>query len=432
MKILVVSHFYPPLRDGGYAQLCAEVCQGLAARGHEIYILTSRYGVKDDTVAVPGIYRLLYLENDLLRYSPRHFFTRWIWEENQNTKNVRKLVDEIKPDIAFIWGMYGLSRSVPQTIEQLLPENTIYFISDLWPADPSFNENYWNEQAASPFGRITKPLAAPVANMILKAYHYPPKLQFRHAMIVSHVIKRKLTELGLPFMNSSVIYSGTDVSQYYFKRDYGLSDDRSTPIRFLYAGRLVRLKGVHTILEACKILRSDFSPDRFKVHIYGSGDPDYIREIEQAIVEFQLKEYVSLEGSVSHQQIPNILRHYDILITPSINDDPLPRIVQEGMLSGMPVIGSNRGGIPEMIDPDVTGLIFTAGNAEELADSIRKLLDNRIFAVNLAKAGQKKALVEFDLEIMINNVATFLQDCYTPQTTGSMEISTPPTIAHAG
>ena len=65
MRILFLSNFYPPIRAGGYAQLCQEVAWNLQERGHVINVLTSNYKREQAPEGERQVLRNLYLENDL-------------------------------------------------------------------------------------------------------------------------------------------------------------------------------------------------------------------------------------------------------------------------------------------------------------------------------------------------------------------------------
>ena len=409
MKILTVSHFYPPIRSGGYAQLTAEVCDKLKARGHQIEILTSRFDVHT-TTKEPHVHRLLYLENDLNYYSPRRFLTQWLLEEMENDKVVKDLVGIIRPDVAFIWGMYGISHSVPAALERLLPNRVIYYISDHWPINPSFHEKYWRSTPNSILGHMIKPIGARSAQSLLKMRGYPPKLDFEHTIIVSDAVRRNLLSDGVPIQDSTVIHAGTDASEYLFQRDYNRLLDENDPIKLLYAGTIGHHKGVHTIIEALALLHDELQQGKLTLSIYGSGHPDYEHFLRQQIASNHLERWISMPGKIPGKKIPGaLLQEHAVLIIPSICEDALPRIVQEAMLSGMVVIGSERGGIPEMLSHSETGLLFESGNAQTLANQILKVMTDRQLAVRLAQAGQEKALKNFSLELMVDRIEAYLK-----------------------
>ena len=407
MRILAVSHFYPPIRAGGYAQLCEEVCQGLQRRGHEVEVLTSRYGatgLEDE----PDIHRLLFLENDLVAYSARHFFTRWIYEEYSNDRIIARMLEQINPDVVFIWGIYGLSHSIPAFIECSWEGPIVYFISDHWPADPSFNEMFWQYQAKSERYALLRKLGNSFARFVQSLRNYPPQLMFENAIIVSEAVQRNLLEAGVPLENSIVIRSGVNVDVYHHERR--ISSSRES-VSILYAGNLGAHKGVHTVVEACAVLHDQYGVDNFTLTIIGSGHPVYEAMLSDLIAELGVGDLVRMEGRVPREQMPLILREYDVLVLPSNCEDALPRIVQEAMLSGMAVIASSRGGIPEMITSGETGLLFEAEDSQELAACLDRLIVNQELIDLYGKKGQQRAMAEFDRKGSIDRIESYLQAC---------------------
>lgn len=407
MKILVITHFYPPIRDGGYAQLCAEVCDGLDARHHEIQILTSRFEASLSK-PVSNISRTLYLENDLLSYSPLRFFSKWWLEEKCNQRIVSKHIENFKPDLIFIWGMYGLSRSIPAICEKEMPSRVIYYISDLWPASDTFHEIYWKSPATSDLRSNLKQLVAPLVFKILALFDYPPKLEFLHAMVVSKAVAHHLKKNGLPFNKDMVVHSGIDPEQFYKKRKFNHLRCNERPIRVVYAGNLIEPKGVHTAIEAFDYLRCYLENGRAIFHVIGGGPESYIQRLNNLVNRMRLSEWIIFKEKIPREDMARILGRYDVIIVPSIIDDALPRIVQESMMSGLLVVGSNRGGIPEMIKHHITGVLFEAEDAQSLAKELGRIIESPESFLDVARRGQQYALKNFSIEKMIERIDQYL------------------------
>jgi glycosyltransferase involved in cell wall biosynthesis len=98
-------------------------------------------------------------------------------------------------------------------------------------------------------------------------------------------------------------------------------------------------------------------------------------------------------GDFSYPQIA------DIIVHPSTMPDPFPNAVREAMILGKPVIGSRVGGIPELITHNVTGILIPPNNEVELASALEKLLDSPQLRADMGVAGQRKALVEWDVAV---------------------------------
>jgi glycosyltransferase involved in cell wall biosynthesis len=223
-------------------------------------------------------------------------------------------------------------------------------------------------------------------------------------------VQRNLIAADLPFASSRVIHSGRDPNQFLFYRDHErVKEDNGRPLRLLYAGRLGKHKGVHTAIQALALLSQELQERRAYLTIHGDGHPEYKQELVRLISRNALDDAIFLAGEVPHKCMPEVLRQHDVLLVPSICEDALPGVVLEAMLSGLAVIGSNRGGIPEMLLHERTGLLCEADAPEDLASQIGKLAADRPYTMRLAKQGQARALREFTSDRMVGNIEQYLQ-----------------------
>jgi len=95
--------------------------------------------------------------------------------------------------------------------------------------------------------------------------------------------------------------------------------------------------------------------------------------------------------------LPGFLAQFDILLLPSIWEEPLARIMQEGLASGMVVVGSSTGGTKETIIDGENGLLFPAGDGQELAEALVRLIDEPSLRATLAQNGKHTAEEQFDI-----------------------------------
>ncbi len=157
-------------------------------------------------------------------------------------------------------------------------------------------------------------------------------------------------------------------------------------------GRLVPQKDPLTLLRACLLLKPDF-----RVLIVGDG-----------ALRTQVKQFVNdnrkLYGSVSllgeSENIPEILTASDIFVLSS-RWEGLPRAVIEAMIAGLPVVASQVGGVPELVEDGVTGFLVPPGDCQSLAQAIQKLLVGPELRRRMGQAGQEKALCQFSLDRML-------------------------------
>jgi len=111
--------------------------------------------------------------------------------------------------------------------------------------------------------------------------------------------------------------------------------------------------------------------------------------------ELQLEEYVTFKGWLKSESIPARLLDYDIMVMPSRIESFGVAAVEAGS-AGLPVIAPNIGGIPEIIEDEVTGILFPAGDAEKLAETIIHLSDNFTLRKEMGNAARKKVMAKFN------------------------------------
>jgi glycosyltransferase involved in cell wall biosynthesis len=154
----------------------------------------------------------------------------------------------------------------------------------------------------------------------------------------------------------------------------------------LYFGRLAREKGIVTLLKAMKNVPSA----RLKV----AGDGPMRPEIETFIKENGLQN-VELLGKKSGAALASLIRNARFVVVPSEWYDNSPLVIYESFAYGKPVIASQMGGMPELVDHEENGMLFEAGNVEELSSQISRLWVDSGTVVKFGKAGRRKAESEF-------------------------------------
>jgi len=413
MHVLFLSNFYPPSRPGGYSQWCHEVAETLKSRGHTIGVLTT---VPDK--AVPdekNVYRLLHLENeDLLYYKPMPFFTKRRKHEKQDLVTTRQVIESFHPDIVFVWGMWALSRTLPAYIEQRGHPPVAYYVSDHWPSDPDMHTVYWKLPANHLVMRLPKKLLAWLAFKMLAAEGKPVNLRFDHAICVSAAVRDNLVKAGLAsFRHAQVIHGGTDVARFLQKGRREQPARRDSNLALLYAGRMVQHKGVHTAIEAMTKLVHEEGAANLKLTLVGSGRPDYEARLRDLVAREGLDNYVTFHGRVSREEMPELMQQFDVLVFPSIYEEPLARMTQEAMVSGLVVVGTTTGGTKEILEDGVNSLTFAPEDADGLACQIKRLAVDPDLRHRLSETGRQTVLEKFALTRMVDEIEAYLREILT-------------------
>ena len=166
----------------------------------------------------------------------------------------------------------------------------------------------------------------------------------------------------------------------------------STDLRIGMFSRIEWLKGQHILLEAAALLQAR----GYSLVYYLFGDvmrDDYRQQLQHIIDHDQLTDCVFFQGF--SRQVRTLMPCMDVVVMPSVSET-FGLTVIEAMRSGVPVIGSDSGGIPEIIEHRHTGLLFPPQDAAALAECITELIEHPALRTTLAQAGKEAADQRFD------------------------------------
>ena len=154
---------------------------------------------------------------------------------------------------------------------------------------------------------------------------------------------------------------------------------------FLYVGRITQRKGLKTLLEACSILKSQ-GYRNFTLLIVGRGDQQ--EELEAFIKERNFEEQVKWIGWVEYGKLGAYFSKADIFVFPTY-EDVWGMVVPEAMVFGKPILCSNGAASYELIAEGENGYIFDPHDPQQLAEQMRRLLDNPDLIASMGKRSQE-------------------------------------------
>jgi glycosyltransferase involved in cell wall biosynthesis len=167
-------------------------------------------------------------------------------------------------------------------------------------------------------------------------------------------------------------------------------------------GRICQEKKQHMLIQAVKQLKDQ--DIHINAIIVGAiMTDDYMTGLQQYVSENNLESSVHFSGFFEHPT--DLMQCFDVLIMPS-GVETFGLVLIEGMYCGIPVIGSDKGGVPEIIDHGTTGLMFESDNLQSLVEMILRLYHDRTLRTQLAQAGKSKAERMFVLDQQYNKVLT--------------------------
>ncbi len=209
---------------------------------------------------------------------------------------------------------------------------------------------------------------------------------------VSKAVKNNLLDITLPKEQQKliVIQNGISFNNTLQKQSPTNTQINQRLIKFALIGRIKPLnKGQNFLSEAISLLPNHLKE---KAHFYyiGStvdGQEYMLTEVKNRIKELDINSYIDILPFTS--DIGKIYQDIDVSIVPSLCEDSFPTTILESMYWGKPVIGTNVGGIPEMILNNITGYIIDKESPQELANKISYFIENPDAITKMGDEGQK-------------------------------------------
>ena len=230
------------------------------------------------------------------------------------------------------------------------------------------------------------------------SFYFADGVKFINTPLTEKYTKKfKLTERQLPF----VIFFSFIATQSFRKTGPTLDG----PI--LCVGHPYKVKGVDVLIKAFNQISPDYPDVKLKV----IGHCDDRRPYEQLACA---NGNISFHKGMFFKDIVTEFENCRFLVLPS-RTESMGRVLIEAMACGKPVIGSRVGGIPEVIEENVTGLLFENENAQELAGKMRLLLNEPSLAQQLGDAGYKRAKKEFAPGKYARSYYSFLESLFDEQ-----------------
>jgi glycosyltransferase involved in cell wall biosynthesis len=230
-------------------------------------------------------------------------------------------------------------------------------------------------------------------------------LMRRLAKILPHfVIANSRATLDTVGLNGArpamVIASGVDLSK--FSPSVALASASDEPNSSVsktvgLVGRICPWKGQHIFIEAAAIVHAHWPNVRFQ--IIGAAlfrENDYDSELRRTVEQRGLGQVVEFTGFQS--DVARAISGLDILVHASTVGEPFGQVIVQGMACEIPVIATNGGGVPEIVQDELTGLLVPMGDAPAMAEAICRLLEDESFARRMGILGRKRAVEHFAIE----------------------------------
>lgn len=187
-----------------------------------------------------------------------------------------------------------------------------------------------------------------------------------------------------------------DIDSTALRKELGLRDDD------LLVGHVANLrppKGHEYLIRAAKLI-CEILPN-VKFLLVGEDNRENLKgDIEKQIYDLNLNENVKLLGY--RADVPELLRLIDVFVLPSISEGH-PLSVIEAMAASRPIVATNVGGLPEIVEDGLNGYLVKSENPSALAEKILVLLKNKNLREQMGKMGRKTVEENFSIKTMIDN-----------------------------
>jgi len=204
-----------------------------------------------------------------------------------------------------------------------------------------------------------------------------PALRNTPIVFCSGFLRNEAVSAYPSLQRTHVVYNGADGDKF----SVGSRTRKPVP-QIIFAGRIVPYKGAHVLMDAMRILeRKGVSAKCTIVGGSAFGKSRYTRYMRK--LERTRPDNTELVGYRAGSEFADLLRNADIFCCPSIWNDPFPMTCLEAMSSGLPVVASKIGGIPEQLAHG-GGRLVAPGDQEELASVLQQLIDDDAYRERLS------------------------------------------------
>jgi len=194
-------------------------------------------------------------------------------------------------------------------------------------------------------------------------------------------LKKRITDVGISENKVIVINNGVSKEKFHLLHRRDITTKKKT---ILYVGNLYVQKGLIELLEAVESLGR--KRDDFSLIMIGTGPSK--KKLLELIGRLKIEEFVVMEGQKNHEEIPKWINKSHVVCLPSYSEG-FPNVVVESITCGRPVVASNIGGIPEIINDSRLGILVPPGNTEKLARALDEALDKEWGREMIARSGTR-------------------------------------------
>lgn len=393
MRILFVHTFYYPEIVGGAEYSVKKLAEGLISSGHEVYVLCSGEQTICEEINGVTIYRI---KTFIRRGENKKNFTAKVKHFSSEMYNpfdretICRVLDEINPDVIHTNCLYQFSTSVWKYANQK-HIRIVHTIRDY------FLSCYRTSMGCE---------GCDIPKLICKTYKSINRKNSRFVDVVtapSDVTLQKSLNDGLfPQSRSFCISNAIDFDLSDVQKKSAEHKERienKNVYRFMYLGVLSERKGIRWLMDVFSKL------NRLDVELYIAGKGDLIQLVERTTNE---RSNIHFLGFLSSEEVEKEIGKSDVLVVPSLWEEPFGRVVLDAYKQGVPVIACRSGGLADIVENERTGILVEPNNSQELSEAMLRLIDDRMLYKRCCENIPQK-IQEYSIETQVER---FVQLCY--------------------
>lgn len=349
MKILHVINIGH--EAGGAERSVRLIQQGLTARGHEIRTVATTLDAEGHDVFADDLV-------PAIRGSAPQRFLGYFWHRDAH-RHLTRIMDEFQPDLVHLHTIGEFSPAALAATDRCPQILTLH-----GPEDWTLELLRWNLRSATRGERLSLPDQARYLYLrFLQRPAYLPRLRRLDRVLAPSAYFAELVRRDVGGVPVHVLPNGVPRTALPLPvKESG---------RLLYVGRLERVKGVHVLLAAFRLLLDARPDNTATLDIVGDGADRAALEADAA--DLTAAGRVRFRGWLSPDAVSESLAASSVVVIPSIWPENFPTVALEALQVGRPLVASRVGGLPELVGED-NGVLVPPDDAPALAEALRPLV----------------------------------------------------------
>ncbi|HTM55768.1 MAG TPA: glycosyltransferase family 4 protein [Pirellulales bacterium] len=404
LKVVLVSQEYPPhTARGGIGSQTYLKAHGLAARGHQVVVLSQSIDAGRHEY-FDGLIRVVRIPLGNADTPMATEIAQWLTYSSQVAAELDRLCQASRPDLVDFpeWACEGYVYLLNRTAGNYVPV-AIHLHGPLVMFAHTMN---WPE-LESDFYRVGTHMERTclrLADAVFSSSDCSARWCSEH--------------YGLPQQDVPRLHTGVDTR--LFRPDHLSASTRPT---IVFVGKITRNKGVKLLLEAASRLSEQFSG--LRLVIIGQGEREVVAELRAMARRNAVEDMLELRGYVHRDELPSHLCEAHVFAAPSMYEGGPGLVYLEAMACGLPVVACSGSGASEVVEDGQNGFLIPPHDVEALTDVLRRLLTDKQLRKAMGARARRFVVAEGDSQVCLDRLELF----YRQVAAGHLKETTIPTEA---